>query len=54
MPRNYVVKTALIGALWDAQKLLEEDKTREAINLLRRKIREIEKLDKSDWATVIW
>lgn len=54
MPRTYRVRQALIGTLYDAQRLIEEGQTKEAYLLLRHKLIEIEKADKASWSRTDW
>ena len=54
MPRTYRVRQALIGSIYDAQRHLNEGRTRDAYELLRKRIKEIEKADKEEWHNTDW
>jgi hypothetical protein len=54
MARNYDAKNMLLGVLHDANNLVLQGKTKQAVFVLKRKIIEIEKIEKCDYANVTW
>ena len=54
MVNKYSAHAMLEGACFDATRLLREGDARGAFNILKHKLQEIERLDKVDYAEVVW
>jgi len=54
MPRVFDAKVLLQGALFDAQKRLDSGQIRLAFKILKKKLRELEIKESTDYVRVRW
>ena len=54
MCRSYEAKGALVGVMFDANRLIGEGKTKLAFEILDKKLTEIKKVEACDYMNVAW